>query len=261
MNRNAIAAISGVAAAVVITTTMDATGYSLFSALPLFPLAAIFWYGQGFSRREVGLTWGTLHGYGLAVGYPLLVLGAMSVIAYLGGAIDSSDADWNKTIMNIMLMSSSGIIMILITEEGFFRGWLWAALRRARQTQSQTLLWTTLAFSAWHVSAVTLETGFDLPAREIPVYLVNVTLIGAVFGLLRLASGSVVVAAVAHSLWNGFDYPLFGFGENAGALGIEQTMIYGPEVGWLGIVCNAAFLAGLWVIVRRRQASVSMKPA
>ena len=48
-------AIIGTAIAIAITTTMDATGYSMFSALPLFPLAGLFWYLQRFSRQEIGL--------------------------------------------------------------------------------------------------------------------------------------------------------------------------------------------------------------
>jgi len=41
------------------------------------------------------------------------------------------------------LMSSTGIIMVMITEEGFFRGWLWAALSRRdgiRRCQNQELI-------------------------------------------------------------------------------------------------------------------------
>ena len=52
--------------------------------------------------------------------------------------------------------------------------------------------------------------------------------------------------SVCHALWNGFDYPLFGFSEKAGALGIQQTHLFGPEVGVLGIVFNATFAAVLW---------------
>jgi hypothetical protein len=43
MNRSIWPAISGVALAIAITTTMDATGLSAFSALPLLPLVALFW--------------------------------------------------------------------------------------------------------------------------------------------------------------------------------------------------------------------------
>ena len=60
-----------------------------------------------------------------------------------------------------------------------------------------------------------------------------------------MISGSVVVPSLCHAVWNGIDYPLFGFGERVGALGIQHTEIYGPEVGVLGIGLNLAFLAWL----------------
>jgi membrane protease YdiL (CAAX protease family) len=157
--------------------------------------------------------------------------------------------------LNMSLMSSTGVLAVLLTEEGFFRGWLWAALKRAGRSDKQVLVWTTLAFTLWHVSAISLDTGFDIPAKEIPIYLINATLIGAVFGMFRMATGSVIVPSVCHAVWNGIDYPLFGFGEKAGALGIEQTHLYGPEVGLLGLVLNILFVAALWLWVSRRQAT------
>jgi len=246
MNQALVPAVLGVVIAITITTTLDATGYFMFSALPLFPLAGLFWYLQKFSRREIGLVWGNLKSYGLALAYPIVVLGLVAAIAFMRGAIDSSNADWNKAFLNMALMSSIGIILALITEEGFFRGWLWAALRRAGQTDRQVLIWTSLAFTLWHIPAISLDTGFDVPAAEIPIYLINAALIGAVFGMLRMASGSVVVPSVCHAVWNGIDYPLYGFGEKIGALGIEQTHIYGPEVGMLGLGLNLIFAAALW---------------
>ena len=246
MNQALIPAVLGVVVAVAITTAMDATGYSMFSALPLVPLAGLFWFLQRFSRKEIGLVWGSLRAYGLALAYPILVLGLVAVIALMRGAIDTSNADWNKAFLNMALMSTTGIIMAMITEEGFFRGWLWAALRRAGQTNTQVLIWTSLSFTLWHISAISLDTGFDVPSAERPIYLINATLIGAVFGMLRMASGSVVVPSVCHAVWNGIDYPLYGFGEKIGALGIEHTHIYGPEVGLLGLALNLFFAAALW---------------
>jgi len=246
MNRTLWPAACGLAVAIAVTTTMDATGYSMFSALPLFPLAGLFWHLQKFSRMEMGLVWGQGRYYGLALAYPALVLGATGVIAYLSGAVDTSETDWNKALLNIGLMSSTGTLMVLITEEGFFRGWLWASLKRAGQNERQALIWSTLAFTVWHISAVSLETGFDIPAGEIPIYLINATLIGAIFGIIRLASGSVIAASVCHAVWNGVDYPLFGFGEKVGALGIQQTHILGPEVGLLGIGLNLTVFVWFW---------------
>ena len=61
-----------------------------------------------------------------------------------------------------------------------------------------------------------------------------------------MVSGSPLVPALSHAVWNGIEYPLFGFGENMGALGISQTHIYGPEAGLLGIACGLLFLALIW---------------
>ncbi len=96
-------AILGVLVAIGSTTTMDATGYTNFSALPLLPLALIFWAWQRLSRVEMGLTWGNLRGYGLALLYPGLVLGAATLIAFLLGAVDLSEADWEKAGLNMLL--------------------------------------------------------------------------------------------------------------------------------------------------------------
>lgn len=246
MNNVVWPAIGGVTAAIAITTSMDATGYTMFSALPLFPLAGLFWFLQKFSRTDVGLIWGAARHYGVALAYPVAVLGATVAIAFAFGAIDTSDANWSTTFLNMAMMSLTGPLVLVLTEEGFFRGWLWAALKRAGLTDVQSLIWSSLAFTAWHVSAISLDTGFDIPPAEIPIFLVNATLIGGVFGLIRMVSGSVIAASLCHAVWNGIDYPLFGFGEEIGALGIQQTHIFGPEVGFLGIGLNLVFFAYLW---------------
>lgn len=256
MNHSNRPAITGIIIAITITTAMDVTGYSVFSALPLIPLTGLFWYLQRFSRQEIGLTWGDPTSYGWALAYPLVVLGLAAGSAYIAGAVDTSSADWQKIFINMGLASSVGVFMVMITEEGFFRGWLWASLKRTGKSDKQVLVWTTLAFVAWHISAISLDTGFDLPANEIPIFLVNATLLGAIWGLLRLVSGSVVVPALCHAVWNAIDYPLFGFGEKAGALGIEQTHIFGPEVGILGIGLNLLFFTVFW---RRNATRVAKK--
>ncbi|MDJ0711204.1 MAG: CPBP family intramembrane metalloprotease [Woeseiaceae bacterium] len=255
MDRKYWPALTGMIAAIAITTAMDATGYTMFSALPLFPLALLFWYLQGFSRVAIGLSWGRSRDFGWAIAYPCVVLGALGAIAWLAGAIDTSETAWNTTLLNIAASSTIGIVMVLITEEGFFRGWLWASLERAGCSRWQVVGYTTLAFTVWHVSPISLDTGYDLPAAEIPVYLVNATLLGLIWGMLRMVSGSVVVPSVCHAVWNAIDYPLFGFGEHAGALGIEQTHVYGPEVGALGIVANGAFAILLWRRYAHRSAT------
>jgi len=161
------------------------------------------------------------HSSAWAVAHPLFILSLIAAIAHFLVTTDTISTDWQKTFLNIGLMSSTGILMVLITEEGFFRGWLWAALKRAGKSDRQILLLTTFAFVLWHISAVSFNTGFDLPAYETPIYLINITIFGLIWGIMRMLSGSVLVPAVSHAVWNGIDYPLFGFGEKVGALGIS----------------------------------------
>jgi membrane protease YdiL (CAAX protease family) len=246
ISKHWIPPILGVTLAIAITTTMDASGYSTFSALPLMPLFGLLWWWQKFSKAEIGFKWGNRSHYAYAVAYPLVVMSVLALAAMLGGAIDTSGTDWHKAMINLFAGVIGTILVGLITEEGFFRGWLWAGLKKNGLSDSTTLIVSSLAFTAWHISAVTLETGFDLPAKEVPVYLVNATLIGLNWGLLRLVSGSIIVASVSHGVWNGLAYALFGFGEKTGALGIQDTWLFGPEVGLLGIVINLVIAIGFW---------------
>ena len=252
MNAGSRRPITGVVAAIGITTAMDAGGLSMFSALPLFPLAGILWYWERFSRVDVGLAWGRSRDYGIAVLYPLSVLGATGLIAVLGGAADVSGADWGKAVTHVAINGAVTVIVVIITEEGFFRGWLWASLTRAGISRTRVLIWSSVIFSLWHLSAVSLDTGFDLPAAKIPVFMVNAAVMGAVWGMLRLASGSVVVASVSHGVWNGLNYELFGFGSKVGALGIADTGIFGSESGLVGLALNVVFAGVLWRGVQAR---------
>jgi membrane protease YdiL (CAAX protease family) len=194
----------------------------------------------------MGFVWGRWSHYGLAVLYPLVVLGAIAFIGAAAGAIDFAAVKWKTAFVNLGLIGLSTVVGALITEEGFFRGWLWAALERSGQSQGLRLIWTSLAFSLWHWSAVALPTPFALPAGQIPVFLANVVLIGLIWGLMRALSGSVIVTSVSHGVWNGGAYALFGLGTKVGALGIQDTAFYGPEVGVLGLALNLAFAAALW---------------
>jgi hypothetical protein len=240
-----------VVAAIAVTSAMDATGLSAFSSLPLLPLLAIFCYLQRFSAREIGFTWGrakALRSYALAITYPLVVMGAIAAIAALAGALNPAGAPHVKHSwwFNLLLVGGTTIPAALLTEEGFFRGWLWASLRRTGQGKVAIVILTSLAFALWHWSSVMLPTGFNPPLAQVPVFMLNAVLLGATWGMLRLLSGSLVVASVSHGVWNGLAYVLFGFGDRAGVLGISNTALYGPEVGILGLLLNLVLTAVLW---------------
>jgi membrane protease YdiL (CAAX protease family) len=243
--------ILGVLLAIAVTASMDATGLTAFSALPLFPLTVGLWYLQRLSRTAMGFTWGRWWHYALAAFYPLLVLGAIVLICIAAGAASLSIPNLRTALLRIALVTVSTILVAILTEEGFFRGWLWASLQRAGRNQTQILLWSSTAFSLWHLSWVTLTTD-RLPMAQIPIFIVNAAVIGIIWGLMRWISGSVIVTSVSHGLWNGLDYVLFGFGTKVGVLGVANTAIFGPEVGMVGLAVNALFAAVLWSVWKRR---------
>jgi membrane protease YdiL (CAAX protease family) len=225
---------------------MDAAGLSSFSAFALLPLMFLFWYLDHLSRKSIGFNWGHASDYGLAILYPVAVIGAVALIAAFAGAINLSKANWNKAALNLAIMTISTFVVVIITEEGFFRGWLWGSLRRAGITQPRVLIWSSIAFALWHISAVTLDTDFKPPVPQVPIFLINAATMGAVWGLLRAISGSIIVASLSHGLWNGIAYVFFGFGTRVGALGITNTTMFGPEIGVLGLLFNLVFAVLLW---------------
>jgi hypothetical protein len=247
--------ILGVLLAIAVTTSMDATGLTAFSALPLLPLTVGFWYLQRLSRVAMGFTWGRWWHYAVAALYPLLVLGAIALISTAAGAASLSILNWRRALLRIAVVTVSTALVATLTEEGFFRGWLWASLQRAGKNHIHILLWSSVAFSLWHLSWVTLTTD-KLPMAQIPVFIVNAVVIGTIWGLMRWISGSVIVSSISHGLWNGLDYVLFGFGTKVGVLGIANAAIFGPEVGILGLALNVLFAAVLYSVWKRRSAAL-----
>ena len=245
--------ILGVVTAIAGTATMDATRLSNFSALALLPLMFLFWYFDRLSRSEMGFRWGSPRHYALALLYPLVVIGIVAMVAAFAGAVDLSKTNWQKAVLNLLVVTISTALVAIITEEGFFRGWLWGSLWRRGISESHVLIYTGVAFALWHISAVILDTDFRPVPSEVPVYLINAAVIGMVWGILRWMSGSIIVASLSHGLWNGIAYVFFGFGTKTGALGIRNTAIFGPEIGVLGLITNAMFAFLLWQWWRTRR--------
>src|SRR5437764_8546541 len=117
--------------AITVTSTMDAIGLSIFSAFALLPLLFLFWRVSHLSRTQVGFKVGHPNDYGIAIFFPVAVMGAMALIAWLAGAVDLTKTNWPKTAANLALMTISTFLVAIVTEEGFFRGWLWGSLETA----------------------------------------------------------------------------------------------------------------------------------
>ena len=125
-NRASILAALGLIAAIATNTIANACGLPSVGAFLLFPVIGIFWYLTRYSRKEMGLALGPLHYYGLGLLHPVLVLGLISLAAWLTVAIDIQNPDWSKVALSFAITALVSILVAILTEEGFFRGWLWA---------------------------------------------------------------------------------------------------------------------------------------
>jgi hypothetical protein len=64
-------------------------------------------------------------------------------------------------------------------------------------------------------------------------------------------SGSIVVSSVSHALWNGAAYAFYGEGPKSGPLGLPNTIVFGPEIGMVGLAANVVFFVGLYLWASR----------
>jgi membrane protease YdiL (CAAX protease family) len=178
------------------------------------------------------------------------VLGIVGFIAWLARAVTFESIDWANTLGMFAVQLVVTFALGLVTEEGVFRGWLWVALQRAGVTLRWVIVWTSVAFALWHLSTALLPTPYHPALAQVPIYILNAGVIGLNWALLRARSGSIVVTSVSHALWNGLVYTLFGYGTTLGALGIHNTAMFGPEIGFVGLALNMVAAGALWLFVR-----------
>ena len=252
--------VVGSLAVLVLSPALElATGQEVFSTLSVLFLLVILWPLTRLSRKEMGLRWGSGEAYLVAFGSPIAVAALLVGAALLAGQVAVTDPA-SKIGRRFLLVFIATLIGALITEEGFFRGWLWGSLERAGLRSWQVLVWTSTVFCLWHIHAAVMEPSFKLPAAMVPVYLANVLLLGLNWGLLRAASGSVVVPTCSHGIWNAFAYVLFGYGTKSTALGISAINLLDPERGLAGLVLNTVALVFLWRRWRKRTATRVVRP-
>lgn len=227
------------------------TGKENYYALVLLPLILFLFAATRLNRSEMGLRLGSAVSYLISLYYPIAVMGLATFIAFAAGYISlrsvaNPDITNTKIVLGILLLFLVSLIFGLLTEEGFFRGWLWGILEKRCSTFRLKLIWTSLLFSIWHFKVTSLCHSFIIPMTYVPIYLGNVLLIGMLLGLLRQISGSIIVPLVCHALWNTIQYTLFGSGDEYAFLGISSYWIFDPERGLLGLVLNLFAVIFVW---------------
>ena len=255
MKKQDITPVLGCMVAIIVTGSMDIAGLGAYSALPLFLLWIFFSRMPATGLQELGFSLPSKASFVVAFLYPLLVIGIVGSLALVSGAASPDSFNLIHSSKMIVLVTVATIITALVTEEAFFRGWLFKALQRKGYTNQQILIGSRIAFMAWHISGILWadNIGQTLPPEQIPVFLINALLIGYSFGLMRQRSGSLLIPAISHGLWNGLAYELFGFGTKTGALEIKNTIIWSVETGIAGVLLNLCFLIS-WILLLRKGA-------
>jgi membrane protease YdiL (CAAX protease family) len=246
-NRLLLPILGSIAVLAVSPVIVLLTGKINLYALILLPLTLLLWALTKLSPKKMGISLGRPRIYIISLLYPALVMGLSGLTAWLAGGIQVKEISAIPVINRVLILFLLYFIGSLLTEEGFFRGWLWGVLERGGFMLRVKLLWTAGLFSLWHYVVTTgISSESRLPMTIVPIYLGNIFLIGLILGLLRQTSGSILVPSVAHGLWNALLYPLFGVGEITGMFTITSPQLFDPERGFLGLGLNLIVFVLLW---------------
>jgi len=216
--------------------TNQIIGYSLILFIPVI----IIWIGYRMSKKEMGLSVGKPKDYLFSIFFPILTFLFISIIASISGQINFYDNPdiypiRFPLILPILLVDVliTGLVLI-VTEEGFFRGVLWGSLEKLKKSNLFILFYTGILFSIWHISALVFFPETSVSTTSLPIYLLNATLVSFIWGIVRIRSKSMMPIVLSHAIWNTYAYYLFGYGTDRGLLGITSTAVLDPERGILG---------------------------
>ena len=146
---------------------------------------------MGIRRR------GILSEYGIGLGLGAVLFSLAVLIAYTTNAIEISvnpDAD-----LGMILLFFLAFMVQALSEELLCRGYLMMSLARTASPLASVLI-SALIFAVLH-SGNTAVT---------PLALLNILLVGVVFGVYTLKRGSIWGAAAIHAAWNFMQGNVFG---------------------------------------------------
>lgn len=230
-------------AAIVATASLVLLGMEgLTSVLALIPIFLGAWIWTRYTRREVGFSLGSPPVLALAVLYPLAVITGLSIFALAGGAQFGAKEGMAVAGQNWLMIFLLTLVLAILTEEGFFRGWLWASLKKDGCSRGAVLALSSVAFSLWHVAEILFSKSYSLGPLAATVILINAVLIGAIWGIVRSLGSSIVLSSLSHAVWNASTYVIFGDGNVPGVLQMQTSVWVHPERGLLGLLLNGVLL-------------------
>lgn len=197
--------------AVLLAPALGEDALKLAMLAPLGAVLAMFFVftSDGRSRAAwaaLGLQRPGLRGWPLALGVPIAVLGvAYGVVRALGVAtltpprVESVPAYLADLVASIVLVALVGGI----GEEIGWRGYMLPRLRSLGLLPA--LLLSGLAHGLFHLPAILWTPYYHAQGESLvvlPLFLATLTAAGVCYGYLRLTTGSVWPAALAHSTFN-----------------------------------------------------------
>jgi uncharacterized protein len=210
---------------------LGATAIKLMMFAPLVAVLAMMLIVTHDGRtREGWLSLGLhrpgLSGWGLALLVPLSVLGFAYACVWLSGiavfAVPADVGSWPLYILDLLVSIVVVALMGGVGEEVGWRGYLLPRLMSLGVLPA--LLVSGFLHGVFHLPAMLwtphYHTGAD-PALAVPLFLATLTMAGVCYGYLRLMTGSVWPAAIAHSAFNIFWDRLNAFTQSDSRLVLE----------------------------------------
>lgn len=231
----------------------------LLMGLAVFPLQK---FVHKAPIKDLGFRKCTLGQLAEGIILPIAILGLVACVDLFSGAAhfvpltELRNPFTGSTVNTVLdlgwfLLLNATILFFLefVTEELMFRGYILGKFVALGELKGVVL--SSLFFGVWHFPIAIWGTGLD-PVRT-PLYLVNMALLGAAFGLLFVESRSLIPVAAFHALWNSLEYNLFGFMDQRALLVGSARVVFDPEEGCIGTIVLILAVAIL-LSLRKRHA-------
>jgi uncharacterized protein len=203
------------------------------------------WRREGWS--DLGLQRLGLRQMAIAIALPIVVLAAAYGIVWATGVAQFNSAGlsnwgpWDRFVLNL-----SVALVVCFGEEIGWRGYLLPKLMPLGHRTA--LLLSGLLQAIWHVPFIVFTVYYHGDGNAwivVPLFLATMSVAGVLFGYLRLASGSVWPAVIAHAVVNVY-WSMF----NAVTL-TDTPLAYEYLAGESGILTlTGVAIAAVWLIRR-----------
>lgn len=197
---------------------------------------------------SLGLHRSGFKSWGLALAVPLIVLGLAYAAAWGSGVGRfAPPADVGSVPLYLLdIVASIAIVTVMggIGEEIGWRGYMLPHLLKLGTTQA--LLISGFAHGLFHLPAIfgtTAYHGAGNPMIVVPLFLATLTMAGVCHGYLRLTTGSVWPAALAHAAFNIFWDRLSAFTATDNPAALDYLAGESGVATLLALTAVAAWLA------------------